>query len=123
MPATFIPWGWATTRTPNVTKGLPQYGNEHQLFENKMAKKKLTESELEERKTLVSFNRKCAGYRRHLKTIIRESGLRNFKLKLEYLVSNPNTKLPKPFLNHEQTVECWRDAMNEYLGEQQRTPG
>lgn len=77
-------------------------------------KKKLTDAEIKARAELASFNRKCAGYKRTLKGLCKDQGLRGMELKLEFLKNNPTTKLPKEWLDYEQTLAIFQAAVDEY---------
>jgi len=80
-----------------------------------MAKKKeRTPEEKAQHEAEVSFNRKYSGFKRSLKTLCFEEGLRAMELKLEYLLKHQKTPLPKEHFNYKQTVSCLTEAIKEY---------
>lgn len=66
------------------------------------------------RESIKTFNRKYAGYKKTIKSIINDQGLREAELSMEFLLNNPNTQLPTDFLNYQQTVEVWREVIGDY---------
>jgi hypothetical protein len=77
-------------------------------------KNKRTPEEEAAHKATIAFNRKYAGFKRRLITLCGEEGLRSVELKLEYYKNTPSTPLPEKFMNYEQTIKAFEEAVAEY---------
>ena len=77
-------------------------------------KKEKTPEEIEQHEEEKRFNRRYAGFKRSLKSLCSEEGLRSVELKLEFLRANPKTILLKEYFTHKQTVSCYAEAIAEY---------
>lgn len=76
--------------------------------------KELSDKQKAERKAIADYNRKYAGFKRSLKTKIKEGGIRGMELQLEFLRNNPNTCLPKKTLGYNATIQVMTEAIDEY---------
>lgn len=78
-------------------------------------KKERTPEEEKQRKETMTFNRRFAGFKRTIKTKLSEQGgVRLIHLQLDFLKTHPATRLPKPYFNHEQTIQAFEQAISEY---------
>ncbi len=81
-------------------------------------KKKLTVEEEDARYERMARNRRYAGFKRSLVTLIRKHGLRGMELKREFMIANPGTPLTDELeWSRQERINAMEYAIGEWRDE------
>ena len=79
-------------------------------MESYIDRKERLKKEVEESKLINELKRNL---RRKVRSDITESGLNSVRYKLDFIRENPNSKIT--FLPHSVVVQCYEDAIKQFL--------
>ena len=79
-------------------------------MESYIERKERLKKEAEESKLINELKRNL---KRKVRSDITESGLNSVRYKLDFIRENPNSKIT--FLSHSAVVQCYEDAIKQFL--------
>ena len=62
-----------------------------------------------------NFNRIRAGFKRTVKSEIKNNGIRSIELMTDYLEQHKSATLPCPELGHSNTIDVLRECIDEHI--------